>query len=197
MNLQLKITLGFIDDPRVWRRVVVPDSITLKRLHRVIQTAFGWKDEHLHLYHVGRNPYARGTLYFGDPEQFQLAPGWQAAETVDEANTNLVQARLAVRNHPSSRTMLFYEYDMGDGWVHGIAFERPNAQTKAMTHIVCLDGEGTCPPEDCGGPSGYGVIREATDARSVALMKSAVPFDRDRINAQLRKEHPVSLVHAA
>ena len=34
--------------PRVWRRLLVPETITLSKLHRVIQAAFGWCDMYLH-----------------------------------------------------------------------------------------------------------------------------------------------------
>jgi hypothetical protein len=48
-----------------------------------------------------------------------------------------------------------YNYDLGDGWRHEILFEGmllPSSDTK---YPVCLAGGGACPPEDCGGPSGY------------------------------------------
>jgi len=40
----LLITLRHLEPP-VWRRVVVPGSLTLAQLHRVIQGAMGWGDE--------------------------------------------------------------------------------------------------------------------------------------------------------
>ena len=38
--------------PPVWRRVLVPEKITFYDLHRVIQTVFGWDDEHLHSFSI-------------------------------------------------------------------------------------------------------------------------------------------------
>jgi hypothetical protein len=46
---QLKITLLDIDPP-VWRRVLVPVTIRLDRLDRVIQAAMGWTNSHLHMF---------------------------------------------------------------------------------------------------------------------------------------------------
>ena len=34
-------------EPEIWRRLLVPGTITNPELHRVIQTAFGWEDRHL------------------------------------------------------------------------------------------------------------------------------------------------------
>jgi Plasmid pRiA4b ORF-3-like protein len=34
--------------PPVWRRILVPREITLRNLHRTVQTVMGWTDSHLH-----------------------------------------------------------------------------------------------------------------------------------------------------
>jgi len=39
--------------PKVWRRVLVPQTITLLKLHLVIQAAFGWGHAHLHEFIAG------------------------------------------------------------------------------------------------------------------------------------------------
>jgi hypothetical protein len=39
-------------EPRVWRRLWVPDTLTLARLDRVIQIAMGWTNSHLHEFEV-------------------------------------------------------------------------------------------------------------------------------------------------
>ena len=44
---ELKITLQG-SKPAIWRRVQVPGSFSLNRLHDVIQVAMGWTDSHLH-----------------------------------------------------------------------------------------------------------------------------------------------------
>ena len=38
--LQIRVELKWLE-PVIWRRIVVPDTITLKRLHDVIQVAMG------------------------------------------------------------------------------------------------------------------------------------------------------------
>jgi hypothetical protein len=54
-----------------------------------------------------------------------------------------------------------YKYDFGDGWRHIIAFEGWVQPGKGIQYPQCLSGERKCPPEDCGGPDGYGLFLEA------------------------------------
>ena len=51
--VRLKIVLEDTDPP-IWRRVELPVTTDLKDLHRIIQAAIGWDDEHLHEFQVGR-----------------------------------------------------------------------------------------------------------------------------------------------
>ena len=49
---QLKIAL--VDfSPQIWRRVLVPSSISLNRLHSLIEKSIGWEGYHLHQYRQG------------------------------------------------------------------------------------------------------------------------------------------------
>ena len=53
-----------------------------------------------------------------------------------------------------------YEYDFGDGWEHEVvvlAIESP--KTKGL-YPALIDGARNCPPEDCGGPMGFGELME-------------------------------------
>lgn len=45
--VRLKITLDHVQ-PAVMRRVVVPFTIRLSRLHEVLQAAMGWTNSHLY-----------------------------------------------------------------------------------------------------------------------------------------------------
>jgi len=57
------------------------------------------------------------------------------------------EARVALRGLPER---FVYLYDFGDGWTHDVEILGPGGDQPG-----CVYGEGTCPPEDCGGPSGY------------------------------------------
>ena len=48
-----------------------------------------------------------------------------------------------------------YLYDPGDGWYHTVLLEKVLEPEPAMKLPHCLEGKRACPPEDCGGPTGY------------------------------------------
>jgi hypothetical protein len=55
---QLKITLLGASPP-IWRRLLVPADLTLAQLHKVLQTAMGWEDEHMHQFRAGQRRFGR------------------------------------------------------------------------------------------------------------------------------------------
>jgi len=57
MAYQLKVTL-MENEPPIWRRLRVPGNTTLPRLDRIIQTAMGWTNSHLHTFTAGGVIYA-------------------------------------------------------------------------------------------------------------------------------------------
>jgi hypothetical protein len=54
--LQIKVTLLDVSPP-VWRRLLVPAGLSLRRLHDTIQAAMGWYDQHLHEFEIGDRRY--------------------------------------------------------------------------------------------------------------------------------------------
>jgi hypothetical protein len=131
--VQLTVTLRDVEPP-IWRRLVVPTSLTLRELHAVIQTAMGWEDYHLHLFDVD------GVLY-GEVEEMEGRP------LGDEETSTVGQVAETVGEFS-------YEYDFGDGWTHDIHVDQVIASVGSGTpHLV--GGARSCPPEDCGGAWGY------------------------------------------
>ncbi len=49
---QLKVSLKGIRPP-IWRRLLVPSSVTLPDLHEILQNSMGWVDAHLHQFNCG------------------------------------------------------------------------------------------------------------------------------------------------
>ena len=136
---QFKITLLDIK-PAIWRRIQVPDC-TLVDLHEYIQAAFGWENYHLHQFDIDGVRYS------------QPAPDGDDFDMDFEDETDVLLSKLLPR--PSRKARWIYEYDFGDGWRHEVLFEGfPPIEPKAKSPL-CLEGERSCPPEDCGGPWGY------------------------------------------
>lgn len=63
---------------------------------------------------------------------------------------------ITIRILDDGKALVAWEGHFGDGWRHEILFEGfPAADPKAKCPL-CVEGERACPPEDCGGPWGYG-----------------------------------------
>jgi hypothetical protein len=50
---------------------------------------------------------------------------------------------------------MLYEYDVGDSWVHSVILEDILSDNNKQKLPECIAGARRCPPEDCGGSSGY------------------------------------------
>jgi hypothetical protein len=132
-TLSLKITL-LRTKPPIWRRILVPASMTLAELHEAIQAVMGWYDSHLHAFDLG------GTQY-GDPDTME--------DVENERRVTLVSII------KMGATKFRYTYDFGDDWEHEIVIEKPPPANPAQPLPVCIAGKRNAPPEDCGGPWGY------------------------------------------
>ena len=122
-------------EPRVWRRLLVPGSVRLDKLHRMFQAAMGWQDSHLHAFEIGGDSYG---MQFDDYPDGELQEKDFTVVTAIGANERFI-----------------YEYDFGDSWDHEISVHRVWRMPKGLKFAVCLDGANACPPEDVGGPWGY------------------------------------------
>jgi Plasmid pRiA4b ORF-3-like protein len=143
LQYQLRIELKHIKPP-IWRRVLVPENVTLAKLHGILQWTMGWQGGHLHEYVIGPCRY-------GTPDE-----DWPSAEPmIDERRVRLN----ALVEHGNRR--LTYIYDMGDYWEHIIKVEDIVVPKGAW--IQCLAGENACPPEDVGGSPGYEEFLEAVN----------------------------------
>jgi hypothetical protein len=131
---QLRIDLNDAHVP-IWRRVLVPGSVRVAKLHDMLQAAMGWTNSHLHSFEVDGTTYG---MQFDDYPEDEL----------DEKEFTVLRAL-------GDATKFSYEYDFGDGWEHTITVESMSRPQMGIKFGVCLDGAGACPPEDCGGVWGY------------------------------------------
>ena len=167
--------------PPIWRRLTVPESTTLVRLHELIQIAFGWTDSHLHLFEI-------------DGEEYGPAGEW-----VEARSENIRLSRLVAVGDRFS-----YVYDFGDDWRHTIQFEKRLPAGSGDGKPRCIAGRRAGPPENCGGIYGYQDLLDAIAnperadeellswaAETLGTTTAQLPaydparFDQDEINAAL------------
>ena len=137
----LKIQLLEIE-PAIWRRFVVPSNISLDRLHDVIQIVMGWTDSHLHEFTIGKKRY---TEYPESKEDGLIDGMYRLGDLIKQKGRSFQ-----------------YWYDFGDDWMHEVILEdNKYFNPHQRSQVVCLDGSRACPPDDVGGPYGYGEYLEA------------------------------------
>lgn len=124
---QLKIALDRFRPP-VWRRVLVSSDTSLGVLHEVIQVAFAWDDDHLHVFTADGQGYA-------DP----------FVELDGSADENAVRLSSVL---PRPGASIDYRYDLGDCWDHRITLERTLDRDAARRYPSCVAGRGDAPVED-------------------------------------------------
>mgnify|MGYP000856155392 CR=1 FL=1 len=166
---RLRVVLRYVE-PAVTRVIDIPTSATLPELHHLLQAAIGWTDSHLHQFVTPQATYG------------MVMP---CAEVWPEDLRDETGARLA-----DLGTEFEYRYDSGDGWIHDVEVLGHGGPAPA-----CVDGDGACPPEDCGGPAGYAdllqVLADPADPEH-AHARSWVgnrlrPFDRAATDVRVRR----------
>lgn len=140
---QIKVTLRDTKPP-IWRRVLLPGSTSLSRLHFILQAVMGWQNGHLHMFKVNEVEY-------GDPIQ---DPDNELG-FLDEGRATMSQ--LALQPGASFE----YVYDFGDTWDHLLQVEAVLPPDESGQLPRCTAGKRACPPEDVGGTGGYYVFLEA------------------------------------
>jgi len=131
-------------EPPVWRILRVRPQTSLSRLHKILQRVMGWTNSHLHLFEIDGKPYGEGDFEWDfDVQDYR---GMRLDKIFVEG-----------------RTSFLYEYDLGDSWRHDITL-LGMVEGDPGEKIACIAGARACPPEDCGGVSGYYHLLEARAA---------------------------------
>lgn len=180
---RLEISLVELE-PEIWRSADVPSSFTLEELHSVIQILMDWDDAHLWNFIVEN-------LEYSHPNFVKNFHG--SVMHKDARNIKLSDAL------KQPKDSIEYTYDFGDNWEHNIVLEKIMKPNSEWFYPVCIDGEYSAPPDDCGGPIGYCDMMkildnpEDEDYESVKewLGEEFNPyhFDLKAINTKLQKEH--------
>ena len=135
---QIKITLRATDLP-IWRRILTKD-FPLANLHEIIQVAMGWENCHLYDFIIEGQRYGDASV----------------SDNVDHA------FETSLSDVATEEGMTFqYRYDFGDNWEHEIVVEKIMSAENKEQHLLCLEGERACPPDDVGGVPGYSAFLRA------------------------------------
>jgi hypothetical protein len=136
---QIKVTLRWTKPP-IWRRLLVPSSLTLEQLHDALQVAMGWTDSHMHEFNAGKRRFGRP-----DPEEQFM--------DMDPIEDECAACLCDVLKKAGAK--MIYLYDFGDGWEHEVVLEKRLPAEPDADYPICVDGQLACPPDDCGGIPGF------------------------------------------
>jgi hypothetical protein len=129
--LQIKIALRDAR-PAVWRRLLVPESMTLLQLHEVAREAMDWPEDQPYEFEV-------------DAQRFGPLPDEDDDELLDDAT-----ATLGLVAGEGSDVLY-----VNDGWFHTVAVERVLTAEPGARYPRCVAGARPCPPVEVGGPQSF------------------------------------------
>jgi len=170
--------------PKIWRRLLIPSNLLLSDLHKIIQTAMGWTNTHLHQFIKNRTYYT--VKMEGDDM-------WDEMDNVDYKKMKISDLLTKEKERIS------YEYDFGDGWQHEVILEKMLPVDDTIKYPICLTGKMNCPPEDCGGVWGYENMLEILKQPKHEEYEELVEwlgdddfdpeyFDKEEVNELLREK---------
>ena len=173
---QLKVTLVETKPP-IWRRIVVPSDIRLGELHVVLQVVMGWSNYYPH-------QFVFGGVRYGLQDDFCVQG--------EVENENIYKLNQLLKSEHETMT---YEYDFTDSWQHAVVLQTVLPDDEEQTIPRCIDGQRACPPERCGGVSGYQDILDALKDQQDPEYEKIVEvvgrafnpegFDVDEVNSEL------------
>jgi len=170
--------------PKIWRRLLIESDLRLSDFHIIIQVAMGWTNSHFH-------QFVKNGINFR--VKYPDDDFWDEHEDVDYKKTK-VSALLK-----KEKDKLVYEYDFGDSWDHDIILEKILPKDDNAFYPICLAGKMKCPPEDCGGISGFEDMLEILKDPSHEEYEEYIvwtgggfdpkEFDKEALNETLKKEN--------
>lgn len=182
----LKLTFEDIT-PLVWRRVILPAGATFNRLHETIQYVTNFQSE-VYPYH-----------YFGVEIEDNFITNNEVI--LDEykgkkyvGRTVKQPTRIKIDSFLEKHGQFIYNYDFGDDWRICVKLEE-TVEDYYFGYPTLLEGEGTAPPEDVGGPPGYEeflkILQDPTHPDYLKTYAWAeeqlyLPIDMEEINEHLK-----------
>ena len=146
---QFKIQIEGINNPTVWRRIIVPDAITFEQFHLILQTTFGWSDTHL--FQFCPQSYGSQPTITHPDEEYEDYIDYKGP--FEDSRTITLKEIFH-----TEKQQFTYIYDFDDHWHLVITLEA--IVTNTFNDVSCIAGEGACPPEGCGGAIKYEYLKE-------------------------------------
>ncbi|WP_262364465.1 plasmid pRiA4b ORF-3 family protein [Arthrobacter echini] len=145
-------------EPAIWRLLDLDASLTLDRVHEVLQVAVGWRDAHLHSF-TDTDPYQRVRPVNG------ISPAsrrWVSQDLLEDSDGALPERDFTIGAvlTPGSGPV-FYEYDFGDSWTHRLDLIEALPAPAGAPRARLVDGARRAPLEDSGGIDGYHELLDA------------------------------------
>lgn len=168
-GIVLKIALEDTHPP-VWRRVVVPESMSFGNLHEVIQTVFGWYDMHLHIFEAPKAIYD----IVADPE--------------DSFNDYyFMENKVPIIAVAQYEKWIRYTYDFGDEWRHKISFEK-SIEDYEYDYPTLIKVKGANFEEDSGGVWGESQSDESYDVIAINSKLEHIRCKNVKLSARDQKK---------
>ncbi|EPD49455.1 hypothetical protein HMPREF1210_03354 [Paenisporosarcina sp. HGH0030] len=207
---QFLVTLNYVK-PKVRRRIIVPETLDFYDLHSIIQTSVGWTNSHLFNFSIDDSKNNKTIQLVGDEESvsenFGMAQYYMKNPPEEGSyefrmyqrfiRTQLLLARdVDLTKYVHDSPVFRYMYDFGDSWDHEVVLEQV-VDDYAYNYPQLLEGKGTCPPEDVGGPPGYDefkrVMKDKDDPEHAGMKAWAEgqgyqKFNLAKVNAVLKEE---------
>ncbi|MHC6181014.1 plasmid pRiA4b ORF-3 family protein [Clostridium sp. JNZ X4-2] len=141
---ELLVTLD-LDIYKAVRKIIVPADIKFTQLHKVLQSAFEWRNYHLYDFTVfDRDKYkcklTTRIVPFGEDLEYDKEAILMESHTLSE--------------FLSEQKYIIYTYDMGDNWKHEIQLINVIDEYDKESPYL-LEASGQTPPEDVGGVPGF------------------------------------------
>jgi hypothetical protein len=124
-------------DTDLSRTISIPEKLEFYDLHRIIQTIFGWENNHLHEFTVNNmrivSPENEDVFeMYGDDFKFE-----------DDVNLDFILSNVKTFK---------YTYDFGDNWEIKITVQKIIEKKVEYPKLIMYNG--TMAKEDCGGADG-------------------------------------------
>jgi hypothetical protein len=126
--VQLHVELQEVQ-PWVWRRLLVGEGVTLRKLQAILQRVMGWSGRYPHEFEVGCLRYR--VLGKRRPLDPAILP---------ESGVRLTQLL------DGGLKRFIYRYPMGEGITHLIRVENFHWKRDSAPLVMCISGAGRCPP---------------------------------------------------